>query len=291
MVENDQVLSALADEVNAAHAALHRLGAGGPRPRPVAVAGRRRAVGAAGAAAGDRRPIKFIVVLVAMVPVLLLASCGDQNACDHPPAGIGAVATDVQASTDPCVGQLDTHILAWFTRQGTRYPLRCGRRHPRGFGYLHIRYDEGGHGDPVNDATFRAEMVDTLEHGTEHLASRWNVAVHPEVQRRQGRLLQRPVLSRRPGPIRQPARRLSGGHHHRPVLRQPAGPVPIIEGVMAQAARSGIGRAGELVAALQGWEFPESNIVLDEISSGKAARNRRGGHPPKRLTIEPVEEL
>jgi hypothetical protein len=35
---------------------------------------------------------------------------------------------------------------------------------------------------------------------------------------------------------------------------------------MAQAARSGTGRAGELVAALQGWEFPESNIVLEDIS-------------------------
>lgn len=35
---------------------------------------------------------------------------------------------------------------------------------------------------------------------------------------------------------------------------------------MAQAARSGIGRAGELVAALQGWEFPESDIELEDIS-------------------------
>jgi hypothetical protein len=35
---------------------------------------------------------------------------------------------------------------------------------------------------------------------------------------------------------------------------------------MAQAARSGTGRAGELVAALQGWEFPESNIVLEDIN-------------------------
>ncbi len=35
---------------------------------------------------------------------------------------------------------------------------------------------------------------------------------------------------------------------------------------MAQAARSGIGRAGELIAALKGWEFPESNIELEDIS-------------------------
>ena len=34
---------------------------------------------------------------------------------------------------------------------------------------------------------------------------------------------------------------------------------------MAQAARSDVGRAGELIAALQGWEFPESSIVLEEI--------------------------
>ena len=35
---------------------------------------------------------------------------------------------------------------------------------------------------------------------------------------------------------------------------------------MAQAARSGMGRAGELVAALQGWEFPGSGIELEDIS-------------------------
>ncbi len=35
---------------------------------------------------------------------------------------------------------------------------------------------------------------------------------------------------------------------------------------MAQAARSDVGRARELVAALQGWEFPESDIVLEDIS-------------------------
>jgi hypothetical protein len=33
-----------------------------------------------------------------------------------------------------------------------------------------------------------------------------------------------------------------------------------------QAAHSDVGRAGELIDALQGWQFPESDIVLDEIS-------------------------
>jgi hypothetical protein len=61
--------------------------------------------------------------------------------------------------------------VAWFSRQGIQYPLRCGRRDPRRFGYVHIRYDEGGHGDPLNDLTFRAEMANTLEHGTERLTS------------------------------------------------------------------------------------------------------------------------
>jgi hypothetical protein len=99
--------------------------------------------------------MKRLLVLATFVPVLL-AGCGDQNVCDHPPPEIGSIVTDAQASGDPCAGQPVNHIVAWFTRQHTRYPLRCGRRDPRGFGYLHIRYDEGGHGDRVNDATFRA---------------------------------------------------------------------------------------------------------------------------------------
>jgi hypothetical protein len=63
------------------------------------------------------------------------------------------------------------HIVAWFTRQGTRYPLRCGRLDPRGYGYMHVRYDEDGHGDPVNDPTFRDEVANTLKNGEERLAS------------------------------------------------------------------------------------------------------------------------
>jgi hypothetical protein len=46
---------------------------------------------------------------------------------------------------------------------------------------------------------------------------------------------------------------------------------------MAQAAHSNVGRAGELIDALQGWQFPESNIVLDEIS----LRTPRHVWPPR----------
>ena len=99
-----------------------------------------------------------LLVLVAMTPILLADTCGHQNACDHPPPGVGAVMTDVQASTDPCAGQPERQIIAWYTQGGARYPLRCGRRDPKGYGYLHIRYDEGGHGDPVNDPTFSGEI-------------------------------------------------------------------------------------------------------------------------------------
>ena len=115
--------------------------------------------------------MKGLLVLVAAVPMLMADTCSDQNVCNHPPPEVGALVVDAQASTDPCVGQPVNHVVAWFTRQGTRYPLRCGRRDPRGFGYLHIRYDERGHGDPVNDPTFRGEVANTLEHGIERLAS------------------------------------------------------------------------------------------------------------------------
>lgn len=108
-----------------------------------------------------------LLVLVAMTPILLADTCGHQNACDHPPPGVGAVMTDVQASTDPCAGQPERQIIAWYTQGGARYPLRCGRRDPKGYGYLHIRYDEGGHGDPVNDPTFSGEIGNTLVHGVE----------------------------------------------------------------------------------------------------------------------------
>jgi hypothetical protein len=114
--------------------------------------------------------MKRLLILVAFAAVLL-AGCGDQNACNHPPPEVGAVVIEAQASTDPCAGRPDLHILAWYSRQGTRYPLRCGHRDPSGWGYAHIRYDEDGHGDPMNDPTFSAEMANTLERGVEALAS------------------------------------------------------------------------------------------------------------------------
>ena len=112
----------------------------------------------------------LVAAAIALAP-LLLAACGDQNACNQGPVEIGASVTDAQAATDPCIGQPVEHVVARFTRQGTSYPLRCGKRDPRGYGYVHIRYDEGGHGDPINDPTFRAEVANTLENGIEHLAS------------------------------------------------------------------------------------------------------------------------
>jgi len=48
--------------------------------------------------------MKGLIVLVAAAP-LLLAGCGDQNACDHPPPEIGSVVIEAQASADPCAGQ------------------------------------------------------------------------------------------------------------------------------------------------------------------------------------------
>lgn len=111
--------------------------------------------------------MKRPLVLVAFVPVLLAAACGDQNVCDHPPPEIGAVVVDAQASSDPCAGQPPLHVVAWYVQGGTRYPLRCGRRDPKGYGYLHIRDDGAGHGDPVNDTTFSGEISNTLAHGME----------------------------------------------------------------------------------------------------------------------------
>jgi Berberine and berberine like len=98
---------------------------------------------------------------------LLIASCGTENPCDDPPAEIGAVVADAQAAGDPCAGQPPLHVVAWYAQGGARYPLRCGKRDPKGYGYLHIRYDDAGHGDPVNDSTFSREISNTLTRGVE----------------------------------------------------------------------------------------------------------------------------
>ena len=80
------------------------------------------------------------------------------------------------AADDPCTGQSKDHIVAWFNQGGVRYPMRCGvRDDPRGrggYGYVHIRYDSTpqdttGHGDPVNDTAFAAEITATLVYGQE----------------------------------------------------------------------------------------------------------------------------
>jgi hypothetical protein len=60
--------------------------------------------------------MKGLLVLVIMAPVLIADTCGEQNACDHPPAGIGAVVTEVQAAGDPCAGQPEKHIVAWYAQ-------------------------------------------------------------------------------------------------------------------------------------------------------------------------------
>jgi hypothetical protein len=86
-----------------------------------------------------RPPGHRVMRLLVLALVLAADPCtGDRNACDSLPAGgLGEVVTQVQAAADPCVGRPVEHIVAWFTRQGTPYPLRCGRRDPRGYGYLH----------------------------------------------------------------------------------------------------------------------------------------------------------
>src|SRR5262245_44750087 len=106
-------------------------------------------------------------LLVLLALVLAADLCSDENACNHLPTEVGGVVTQVQASTDPCVGQPPLHVVAWFAQRSIRYPSRCGKRAPKRTGYLHIRYDEGGHGDPANDPTFSAEMANTLAGGVE----------------------------------------------------------------------------------------------------------------------------
>jgi hypothetical protein len=111
--------------------------------------------------------VRRLLILVALAPILMADTCGDQNACNQVPPGIGGTVVTAQAATDPCAGQPPLHVVAWYAQGGVRYPLRCGRRDPRGYGYLHIRYDERGHGDPANDPTFSAEIATTLARGVE----------------------------------------------------------------------------------------------------------------------------
>lgn len=74
-----------------------------------------------------------LLFLVAMMPVLLAAACGDRNACNQPPPGVGAVVTDTQAASDP--GQSENHVFN-LVRPGRRTlpaPLRIPRPHWLGY--------------------------------------------------------------------------------------------------------------------------------------------------------------
>jgi hypothetical protein len=131
-----------------------------------------------------------LVLLVLLSPLLMADTCsGDDNPCTKPFPEVGAVVTTAEAAGDLCAGQPVTHILAWFTQGGVRYPLRCGQRdmpktskqgtrtivtYSGGYGYLHIRDDAAadgtvGHGDPMNDKAFAAAMQQTLDKGREAL--------------------------------------------------------------------------------------------------------------------------
>jgi hypothetical protein len=108
-------------------------------------------------------PPGWLVAAVALAP-LLLASCGTENASDHPPVGVGAAVTEAQAAGDPCAGKPEKYIVAWFTQGGVKYPLRCGKTGRGGYGYLHITRDPAddgtiGHGDPINDPSFATEIT------------------------------------------------------------------------------------------------------------------------------------
>lgn len=57
-----------------------------------------------------------------------VASCADGgNACEHPPVGVGAVVTEVQAAGDPCAGQPPLRVVGWYAQGGARYPLPASR--------------------------------------------------------------------------------------------------------------------------------------------------------------------
>lgn len=51
-------------------------------------------------------PTGWVAAVACALASLLLASCATGgNACDHPPVGVGAVVTGVQAAGDPCAGR------------------------------------------------------------------------------------------------------------------------------------------------------------------------------------------
>ncbi len=115
-------------------------------------------------------PPGWLAAAFALAP-LLLASCTDGPDCSKP-VEVLSVGTTALAANTPCAGKSERQIVAWYTQGGVRYPLRCGRTGRGGYGYLHITQDPAddgavGHGDPLSDASFSAEIASTLAHGVE----------------------------------------------------------------------------------------------------------------------------
>jgi|SRR5215469_11556231 len=122
-----------------------------------------------GRRAGGRR-----VHLLLPVVAWLLATEGCGGDCTNSPTEILVFGSKALAAVNPCDGQSQNHVVAWYSRQGVRYPLRCGKTNPAGWGYQHILLDEGGHGDALNDQAFSSEIAYTLEHGVEGFAGGGN---------------------------------------------------------------------------------------------------------------------
>ncbi len=114
--------------------------------------------------------MKELFALVLVVPLLVADTCSGPD-CSKP-VEVLSVGTTAFAANAPCAGKSERQIIAWYTQGDVKYPLRCGRTGPGGYGYLHISQDPAdvgavGHGDPVNDASFSAEIAATLAHGVE----------------------------------------------------------------------------------------------------------------------------
>lgn len=112
-------------------------------------------------------------LLLAAGLLVSAGACGTSG-CSNPPVEILNMGTAAVAAADPCTGQSQNHIVDWYTRQGIRYPLRCGKTNPAGWGYLHILRDDSGHGDALNDRSFATEIAYTLKHGVEGFAGGGN---------------------------------------------------------------------------------------------------------------------
>jgi hypothetical protein len=124
-------------------------------------------------------PPGWLAAALVLAP-LLVAGCTDDLAAKCPPLAHPEVLTVAAAAGNPCAarkGESAALLALWVVRtyQRTtalagnlpaRFPLRCG---DAGYGYLHLldALSKGrtDHGDPVNDATFDAEMAFTIDHG------------------------------------------------------------------------------------------------------------------------------